>query len=141
MTVPTFESAEATLRRAQDLLERMESQNDKYPGAGATRRDLSQAKTLLQQMVNILSELTSQVSAGVASDQDSALARETQQAFNKAASLISRLYDDIRDAHTALEGGTTQSPSIQHAATHLRGLVQHCHQAREHLLKVRAPAS
>ena len=134
MMVAILKSAENKLQLAQDLLERVVEQNDKFPGAGATMSDLSQAKTLLQEMVNILSELTSQVSAGVASDQDSALVKETQQAFNKAASLISSIYDDIREAHTALADGTTQSQSIQQAEIHLTRLVKHCHQAREHLL-------
>lgn len=141
MVVPTLESAEKTLQRVQDLLERVVRQNEEYPGAGATRRDLSQAGTLLQEMVNILSELSSQISAGFANDQDSAPAKETQQTFNKAASLISGIYDDIREAHAALDNGTTQSQFIQHAEIHLKMLVKHCHQAKKHLLAVRDQAS
>jgi small-conductance mechanosensitive channel len=141
MTVAIIKSAENKLQLAQDLLGRVVEQNDKFPGAGATVSDLSQAKTLLQDMVVILPDLTSQVSAGAASDQDSAPVKEAQQAFNKAASLISSIYDDIREAHAALADGTTQSQSIQQAEIHLKRLVKHCHQAREHLLMDRDVAS
>ncbi len=133
MDVSTLESAEKTLSSASDLLDTVVRQNDQYPGAGATKGDLAQAKTMLGEMVEILSELI----VSVADDQDPAPPEELQQAFNKAASLISSLYGDIRDAHTALEGGTTQSPPIQQADVHFKRLVQHCHQVREHLFAIR----
>lgn len=137
MDVSTLESAEKTLSSASDLLDNVVRQNDQYPGAGATKGDLAQAKTMLGEMVEILSELTSQLPVGVADDQDPAPPEELQQAFNKAASLISRLYLNIRDAHTAMEGGTTQSPPIEQADIHLKRLVQHCRHVREHLLAIR----
>ena len=137
MDVSTLESAEKTLSSALDLLDKVVRQNDQYPGAGATKGDLAQAKTMLGEMVDILSELISQIPVSFADDQDPAPPEELQQAFNKAASLISSLYGDIRDAHAALEGGTTQSPPIQQADVHLKRLVQHCHQVREHLLAIR----
>lgn len=141
MTVAIIKTAENELQLALDLLEKVVRQNDKYPGTGATERDLSQARTLLQEMANILSELTSQISADVASGQNSALEKEIQQASNKAASLISSMYNDIREAHAALKDGATQSPSIQQAQIHLKRLIKHCQQAREYLLMHRDVAS
>ena len=133
MDVSTLESAEKTLSSASDLLDKVVRQNDQYPGAGATKDDLAQAKTMLGEMVEMLSELI----VSIADDRDPAPQEELQQAFNKAASLISSLFGDIRDAQTAMEGGTTQSAPIQQADVHLKRLVQHCHQVREHLLAIR----
>jgi hypothetical protein len=134
MTDEILKSAESKIELAQDLLERVVEQNKKFPESGATERDLSQAKALLQEMVVILPALASQVSADAASDQNPERQQSIQQAFNKAAGLISSIYDDIREAHVALEGGTTQNRSIEQAETHIGRLVKHCHQAREHLL-------
>lgn len=106
MDVSTLKSAEKTLSSASDLLDTVVRQNDQYPGTGATKGDLAQAKTMLGEMVEMLSKLI----VSVTDDQDPAPQEDLQQAFNKAASLISSLYGDIRDAHTALERGTTQSP-------------------------------
>ena len=136
MDVSTLESAEKTLSSASDLLDTVVRQNDQYPGVGATKGDLAQAKTMLGEMVEILTKLI----VSIANDQDPVPPEELQQAFNKAANLISSLYGDIRDAHTALEGGTTQSPLIQQADVHLKRLVQHCHQVREHLFAIRGRA-
>lgn len=133
MDVSTLESAEKTLSNASGLLDTVMRRNDQYPGTGATKDDLVQAKAMLEEMVEMLSELI----VSVADDQDTVSPEEAQQAFNKAASLISSLYGDIRDAHTALEGGTTQSPPIQQADVHFKRLVQHCHEVREHLFTIR----
>jgi uncharacterized membrane protein YccC len=134
MTAVTLKSAENKIQLAQDLLERVVEQNNKFPGSGATEKDLSQAKELLQEMLSLLPALASQASNDTANDHKSEQQHSIQQAFNKAASLISSIYDDIQEAHVALEGGKTQSRSIEQAETHIMRLVKHCHQAREHLL-------
>ena len=133
MDASTLESAEKALSSTSDLLDKVVRQNDQYPGAGATKGDLAQAKMMLGEMVEMSSELI----VSIADDRDPAPQEELQQAFNKAASLISSLFGDIRDAQTAMEGGTTQSAPIQQADVHLKRLVQHCHQVREHLLAIR----
>lgn len=133
----SLKSTERTLQDAQDLLGKIERQNQSFPGAGALESDLAEARTLLQRMVVTLSDLIAILLNDSSAGPDLELESEAQAAFNKAAGLISELYDDVRVAQSCLDEGKTQSVTIAQAGVHMRKLVQHCNEACLHLLEAK----
>jgi len=58
---------------------------------------------------------------------------EVGHAYNKACSLMSHLYDDIRRVHDALPKGQSQNGGIQAIEIHLKQLIYQCRETRDHL--------
>ena len=53
----TLKSAERTLKEAQQLMAKIQKQNEDWPGAGAFQKDITTARTLLNEMQQNLSDI------------------------------------------------------------------------------------
>ena len=137
MLQATLRSTEHTLQDAQDLIGKIERQNQSFPGSGAFEGDLGEARTILQRMVTTQSDLIAIFSNESGAGRDLELEREAQATFNKAAGLISELYDDVHVAQSCLDEGRTQSVAIARAGVHMKKLVEHCNEAYLHLLETK----
>lgn len=134
-------SMEQILRRAQELIARVQEENERFPGFPALDEDIAKARMLIQEIDHDLSESLAALSPHLDKPADADLEGTAIQAFNKAYNLVSRLYDDLRQIHAALIEGRSQEYAIKHAAIHLRRLTLHCRRAREQLREVARAAA
>ena len=132
-----FESAEEVLEKGLDLIKKVRRQNEQWPGAGAFEKDVRSARALLRQMKQALADLIGELTLRIEDLPGEDLDMEAREAVNKAYSLISRLHDDVRAIHAALERGETQSFPLGQTSIHFQQLAHHCRQAQDHLLDAR----
>ena len=129
-----FKSVEKTLKKSQDLMDKVRKQNEKWHGAGAFEKDITSARELLFEMEQALLDV------GVAflqetfwDTQNQDIKTEVDHAYNIAGSLMSHLYDDIQRVHDALMEGLSQNGGIKATEIHLKKLIYQCKKARDHL--------
>ena len=129
-----FKSVEKTLKKSQELLDKVLKQNEKWHGAGAFEKDITFARKLLVEMEQALSDVVTAFSQGFFGDtRNQDIKTEVGHAYNKACSLMSHLYDDIRRVHDALPKGQSQNGGIQAIEIHLKQLIYQCRETRDHL--------
>jgi len=129
-----FKSVKKTLKKSQELMDKVREQNEKWHGSGAFEEDITSARKLLVEMEKVLSDIVaafSQGSFGYLLNQD--IKMEVSQAYNKVRSLMSHLYGDIRRTHDALSKGQSQSGDIKTIEIHLKQLTYQCRKTRDHL--------
>ena len=118
-----FKSVEKTLKKSQELLDEVLKQNEKWHGSGAFEKDITFAQKLLVEMEQALSDVVAAFSPSSSAhlrNQD--IKTEVGHAYNKACSLMSHLYDDIKRVHDALPKGQSQSGDIKAIEIHLNQL-------------------
>ena len=131
----TLNSAEQTLRKAQELMGKVREQNKKWHGSGAFEKDITFARKLLVEMEQVLSDVVVTFSQGFFRDtRNQDLKMEFDLAYNKACNLMSHLYDDVRRVHDALPKGQSQNGDIKAIEIHLNQLTYQCKKTRDHLL-------
>jgi len=129
-----FKSVEKTLKKSQELLDKVLKQNEKWHGSGAFEEDITSARKLLVEMEQVLSDVVAAFSQGSSAHlRNQGIKAEVSHAYNKAYSLMSHLYDDIRQVHDALPKGQSQSGGIQAIEIHLKQLTYQCRKTRDHL--------
>ena len=129
-----FKSVEKTLKKSQELLDKVLKQNEKWHGSGAFEKDITFARKLLVEMEQALSDVVavfSQGSFGDTRNQD--IEMEIGRAYNNARSLMSHLYNDITLVHDALTKGQSQSGGIKAIEIRLEQLTYQCKKVRDHL--------
>ncbi len=129
-----FKSVEKTLKKSQELMDKVRKQNEKWPGAGAFEKDITSARKLLVEMEQALLDVADaflQEPFGDTQNQD--IKTEVDHAYNMASSLMGHLYDDIKQVHDALMKGQSQNGGIKAAEIHLKKLIYQCKKARDHL--------
>ncbi len=130
-------SLEEAIDKGQGLLERVRTQNEQWPGAGAFEVDVRNARALLGQMERALADLIASLTQRKEDPPGENLEVEAVEAVNRTYSLISQLYDDVHTLHIALERGQSQSSSLEQTIIHFRQLADHCKHARNRLSEAR----
>jgi len=129
-----FKSVEKTLKKSQELMDKLRKQNEKWHGAGAFEKDITFARKLLVEMEHALSDVVAAFSQGSFGDtRNQDIKTEVGHAYNKACRLMSHLHDDIRRVHDALPKGQSQNGGIQAIEIHLKQLTYQCKKTRDHL--------
>ncbi len=131
-----FKSLEKTLKKSQELMDKVRRQNEKWHGSGAFEQDITSARKLLGEIEQALSDVvaaSSQGSFGYLRNQD--IEMEVGRAYNKMSSLMSHLYDDVRRLRDALTKGQSQSGDIQAIEIHIQQLISNSLKARDYLLE------
>ena len=131
-----FKSVEKTLKKSQELMDKILEQNKMWPGAGVFEKDVRTARSLLPKMEKALSDVIVMLLQRINDLPGQDLETEVSQAIHKAYNLMSHLYDDIRAVQTTLEKGQSQSDAIKQTGIHLQQITQHCHQVQNHFLEV-----
>jgi len=92
-----FKSVEKTLKKSQELLDKVLKQNEKWHGSGAFEEDSTSAQKLLVEMEQALSNVVAAFSQGSFEDtRNQGIKTEVGHDYNKACNLMCYLYDDIR---------------------------------------------
>jgi hypothetical protein len=132
----SFKQMEELLGDAHDLMGRIHEENALWPGIGVFERDIEDAKALLQDMQQAVSDLIVAVAETLGDSADPEQEIETTKAVDKEYSLINRLYNDVRRAHEALKEDRSQTEAIKQTEMHLKQFTAHSRQARDRLLEL-----
>jgi len=131
-----FKSVEKTLKKSQELLDKVLKQNEKWHGSGAFEKDITFARKLLVEMEQALSGVVAVFSQGSFGDtRNQEIEMEIGRTYNTVCRLMSRLYDDIRRVHQALPKGQSQSDAIKATEVHLQQLISNSLKSRDYLLE------
>lgn len=130
----SFKLVEKTLKKSQELMDKVRKQNEKWHGAGAFEKDITLARKLLVEMEESLSEVVAAFARGSFGDtRNQDIEMEIGRAYSNARSLMSHLYDDITLVHDALPKGQSQSGAIKAIEIRLEQLTYQCKKVRDHL--------
>ena len=132
----TLKSAERTLKEAQQLMGKIQKQNETWPGVGALEKDIATAIALLHEMEQILSDIFVKFSLDLDTHPDSDLEIEVSQAFNETYSLMSQLWDAVNQVHVCWQKRSSQSDAITKVEKHLKQLTNHCIVMRDHFIEI-----
>ena len=132
----SLKSAEHTLKEAQQLMGKIHKQNDDWPGAGAFQKDLTEARTLLNEMQQNVSDIFVELTHDQNEHPDSDREMRVSQDFNETYSLMSKLYDVVNQVHLSFDNGSSQKDGLIEAEKYLKQLLNHCLTARNHLKEV-----
>ena len=127
---------EELLRDAHDLMGRIHEENALWPGIGVFERDIDDAKALLQDIQQAMSDLIVAAIEALGDSADPEQEIGISKAIDKEYSLMNRLYDDIRMAHEALKEDRSQTEAIKQTEMHLKQFTSHSQQARGRLLEL-----
>jgi len=132
----TLKSAERTLKEAQQLMAKIQKQNEDWPGAGAFQKDITAAKTLLDEMQQNLSDVFVEFTRDQNRYPDSDMEMKVSQEFSETYSLMSKLHDAVRQVDDLWGKGLGQSDALIESEKYLRQLINHCLTARNHLSEI-----
>ena len=132
----TLKSAKRTLEEAQQLMAKIHKQNQDWPGAGAFQRDITTARTLLNQMQQNLFDIFVEFARDQDEHPDADREMKVSKDFSEAYSLTSKLYDAVRKVDTRRGKGLSQSDALIESEKYLRQLINHCLTARNHLSEI-----
>jgi len=132
----TLISAEHTLKEAQQLMAKIQKQNEVWPGAGAFQKDITTAKTLLNQMQQSLSDIFVEFTLDQDEHPDSDREITVSKDFSKAYSLMNKLHDVVRKVDARWDKGLGQSDTLIESEKYLKQLINHCLTARDHLSEI-----
>jgi predicted nucleic acid-binding Zn-ribbon protein len=132
----TLKSAERTLKEAQQLMSKIQKQNEVWPGAGAFQKDITTAKTLLNQMQQSLSDIFVEFTLDQDEHPDSDREMKVSRDFSEAYSLMNKLYDAVRKVDARWGEALGQSDTLIESEKYLKQLINHCLTARDHLSEI-----
>ncbi|MCK4415055.1 MAG: hypothetical protein KAY32_16105 [Candidatus Eisenbacteria sp.] len=128
-----LEATQQALDRAKEFMGRVHEQSQRFPGLAVLDRDIATARTLLHELEHALSQSIEALAPDLSRPSNSDLEVQVSQAFHEACSLVSQLYDDVRQIDTVLKEGQSHDDAITKATIHLQRLVLRCREAEEHL--------
>ena len=132
----TQKSTERTLKEAQQLMGKIQKQNEDWPGVGAFRKDITTAKTLLNEMQQSLSDIFVEFTRDQNEHHDSDREMKMSQDFSEAYSLTSKLHDAVNQVHLCFDNRLSQKDGLIEIEKYLKQLISHCLIVRDHLNEV-----
>ena len=132
----TLKSAEHTLKEAQQLMGKIHKQNEVWPGAGAFQKDLTTARTLLDEMQQSLSNIFVEFTRDQDEDPDSGREMKVSQDFSETYSLMSKLHDAVNRVDLCFDNRLSQKDALIETEKYLKQLISHCLTVRDHLNEV-----
>ena len=132
-TKEKLKSGEHTLIKAQQLMDKIQEQNEDWPGIGAFQKDLTTARKLLNEMQQNLSDIFVEFTRDHNEHPDSDREMRVSQDFGETYSLMSKLYDAVNQVHLSFNKGLSQKDGLIEAEKYLKQLINHCLTARDHL--------
>jgi predicted translin family RNA/ssDNA-binding protein len=132
----TLKSAERTLEEAQQLMGKIHKQNEDWPGVGAFQKDITTARTLLNEMQQSLSDIFVESTCDHNELPDSDREMKVSQDYSETYSLISKLYDAVNQVHFSFDKGLSQKDGLIEAEKYLKQLINHCLTVRDHLTRL-----
>ena len=135
-TKETLESTERTLKEAQQLMGKIQKQNEAWPGTGAFQKDITTAKTLLNEMQQNLSDIFVEFTRAQSEYPDSDREMKVSRDFSETYSLMSRLHDAVNQVHLSFDSGLSQKDGLIETEKYLEQLLNHCVTVRDHLKEV-----
>ncbi len=132
----SFKRMEELLRDAHDLMGKIHEENALWPGIGVFERDMDDAKALLQEAQQAMSDLIVAVAGTLGDSADPEQEIKITKAVDKEYSLMNRLYNDVRRAQEALKEDRSQTEVIKQTEMHLKQFTMHSQQVRDRLLEL-----
>ena len=132
----TLESAERTLKEAQQLMGKIQKQNEDWPGSGAFQKDITTARTHLNEMQQSLSDIFVEFTRDQNEHPDSDREMKVSQDFSKTYSLMSKLHDAVNQVHLCFDNRLSQKDALIETEKYLKQLISNCLIVRDHLNEV-----
>lgn len=132
----TLKSAERTLKEAQQLMGKIQKQNEDWPGVGAFQKDITTARTLLNEMQQSLSDIFVEFTRDQNEQPDSDREMKVSQDFSETYSLMSKLHDAVNQVHLCFDNRLSQKDVLIETEKYLEQLISHCLIVRDHLNEV-----
>jgi DNA repair ATPase RecN len=132
----TLRSAEGTLKEAQQLMAKIQRQNEDWPGVGAFQKDITTARTLLNEMQQSLSDIFIEFTRDQNEHPDSDREMKVSQNFSETYSLMSKLHDAVNRVHLCFDNRLSQKNALIETERNLKQLINHCLTARDHLSEI-----
>ena len=131
-----LKSAERTLKEAQQLMAKIQKQNEDWPGVGAFQKDITTSKTLLNEMQQSLSDIFVEFTRDQDEHPDSDMEMKVSQDFSETYSLMSKLHDAVNRVHLSFDNRLSQKDALIETEKYLKQLISHCLIVRDHLNEV-----
>ena len=135
-TEQKLKSGERTLIKAQQLMDKIQKQNEDWPGVGAFHKDITTAKTLLNEMQQNVSDIFVRYTRNQNEHYDSHEEIKVSQDLSETYSLMSKLYDAVNQVHFSFDNGLSQKDALIEADKYLKQLIDHCLTVRDYLKQV-----
>lgn len=132
----TLTSAKRTLEEAQQLMDKIQKQNEDWPGAGVFQKDITVAKTLLNQMQQSLSDIFVEFTRDQNRQPDLDIEMKVSRDFSETFSLMSKLHDAVNQVHLCYDKGLSQKDALIETEKYLKQLLNHCVTVKDHLDEV-----
>ena len=132
----TLKSAERTPKEAQQLMAKIQKQNEDWPGVGAFRKDISTARTLLNDIQQNLSDIFVVFTRDRNEHHDSDTEIKVSQGFSETYSLVSKLHDAVNEVHLCFENRLSQKDALIEIEKYLKRLINHCLIVKNHLKEI-----
>ncbi len=132
----SFKQMEDLLKKTHQLITKVQEQNQRWPGTGAFEKDVDDAIALLQRTEQALWELAAVSVESLSEPLEPGHDSEIREALREEYALISRLYDDVRRAHEAVEKGRSQNEAIRQTEIHIRQFASQFKRTRDRLLEL-----
>ena len=129
-------SAERTLKEAQQLMGKIQKQNEDWPGVDAFQKDITTARTLLNEMQQSLSDIFVEFTRDQNEHPDSDREMKVSQDFSETYSLMSKLHDAVNQVHLCFDNRLSQKDVLIETEKYLKQLISHCLIVRDHLNEV-----
>jgi len=132
----TLKSAKHTLTEAQQLMAKIQKQNEDWPGAGAFQKDITAAGILLNEMHQSVSDIFVEFTRDQSQHPDSDRETQVSNDLSETYRLMSKLYDAVRHVDARWGKGLGQSDALIETEKYLKQLLDHCVTVRDHLSEV-----
>jgi len=131
-----LKSAKSKLIEAQQLMSKIQKQNENWPGVGAFQKDITTARTLLDEIQQSLSDIF----VGLARDHNKHLDSDREirvsQDFSETYSLMSKLYGAVNKVDLCFNNRLSQKDALVEIEKYPKKLLNHCVTVRDHLNEV-----
>ena len=132
-TEEKLKSAERTLKEAQQLMGKIQKQNEDWPGVGAFQKDITTARTLLNEMQKNISDIFVEFTRDQNRHPDSDMEMKVSQDFGETYSLISKLHGAVNRIHLSFDNRLSQKDALIETEKYLKQLISYCLTAKDHL--------
>jgi len=129
-------STERTLKEAQQLIAKIQKQNEDWPGVGAFQKDITIAKTLLNEMQQNVSDIFVELTRNQNEHPDSDGRMKMSQDFSETYSLMSKLYDAVNQVHICFDNRLSQKDALIETEKYLKQLINRCLTVKDHLNEI-----
>ena len=129
-------STEHTLKEAQQLMAKIQKQNEDWPGVGAFQKDITTAKTLLNEMQQNVSDIFVELTRDQDRHSDSDMDITVSQNFSETYSLMSKLYDAVNQVHLCFDNRLSQKDALMETEKYLKQLINRCLTVKDHLKEI-----